>query len=64
LANERAKIQKEKVRNHAQATQEIYEEINKTLKEKYQVETRAKLTDITSKLKRSFAEKVKQLENQ
>ena len=43
ILNEKAKFQKEKTRSHAQATSEIYDEINKTLTEKFQVESRAKL---------------------
>ena len=64
IANEKAKIQQEKARNHAQATQEIYDDINKTLKEKYSVEMKAKLNEISTKLKKSFEDKFKLLENQ
>ena len=35
VLSEKAKFQKEKTRSHAEATSEIYEEINKTLTEKY-----------------------------
>ena len=62
--NEKIKIQKEKAKVHAQATQEIYDDIHCTLKEKFQVESRAKLQQITQKLKANFEEKVREIEGQ
>ena len=64
LLNEKAKIQRDKAKNHAQATQELYEDIYKTLKEKLVVESKAKLSEITSKLKQSFEQRVNQIERQ
>ena len=62
IANERAKIQAERVRSHAQATQELYDEINRTLHQKYAAETKAKLNTISLKLKKNFDEKVRELD--
>lgn len=64
ILNEKCKLQKEKAKSHAQATQEIYDDISATLKEKYHIESKAKLQEITAKLKRSLEEKVRDLENQ
>lgn len=60
---EKERAQQDRVRLHAQTTQDLYDDIHKTLKEKFQVEQKAKLTEITTKLKKSFEEKVAQLEN-
>ena len=57
-------MQKEKAKTHALATQEIYDDITATLKEKYHIESKAKLQEITAKLKKSLEEKVRELENQ
>lgn len=62
IANERAKLQAEKVRSHAQATQELYDEINRTLHQKYMTETKAKLNAISQKLKQNFDEKIRELD--
>ena len=48
---------------HAQTTQDLYDDIHKSLKEKFQLEQKAKLAEVTNKLKKSFEEKVAQLEN-
>lgn len=58
ILTEKYKLQKDKAKIHAVATQEIYDDITATLKEKFSIESRAKLQDITSKLKKSFEEKV------
>jgi len=64
IANDRAKIQQEKVRNHAQATQVLYDDINLTLEQKYAAQTKAKLNTISEKLKANFSDKIKQLDQQ
>ena len=63
ISNEREKAQEDRVRMHAQTTQDLYDDIHKTLKEKFQLEQKAKLAEITNKLKKSLEEKVAQLEN-
>jgi len=63
IINEREKAQQDRVRMHAQTTQDLYDDIHKTLKEKFQLGQKAKLAEITNKLKKSFEEKVAQLDN-
>ena len=48
---------------HAQTTQDLYDDIHKTLKEKFLLEQKAKLAEVTNKLKKSFEEKVAELDN-
>lgn len=47
IANEKARLQAERVRTHAQATQELYDEINRTLHQKYMADAKAKLNNIS-----------------
>ena len=42
----------------------MYDDISKTLREKYQLESKIKLQEITSKLKKAFEEKVSSVETQ
>ena len=64
IANEKARLQAERIRTHAQATQELYEEINRTLHQKYMAEAKAKLNNISQKLQKNFNEKIKELDAQ
>lgn len=65
LEKERIVLQskEEKIKAHAMTTQEIYDDIYNTLHEKFRIEQKAKLTEITTRLKKSFEDKVSQLEN-
>lgn len=63
IQNERAQLQLDRIRNHAQTTQELYDDIHRTLKEKFTLEQKAKLGEITGKLTKSFQEKILKLEN-
>ena len=63
IQEERAKLQHDRIRNHAQTTQELYDDIHKTLKEKFLLEQKAKLGEITAKLTRSFQDKISKIEN-
>lgn len=54
-------FQQEKIKQHALTTEEIYKDIYNVLEEKFKVEQKAKLTEITSRLKTSFEEQVTQM---
>lgn len=47
-------FQQEKIKQHALTTEEIYKDIYSVLEDKFKAEQRAKLTEITNKLKNSF----------
>jgi len=59
----REQVQQERVRTHAQTTQDLYDDIHKSLKDKFQLEQKARLAEITTKLKKSFESKIAELEN-
>ena len=52
------KFNEEKIKTHAMTTQEIYDDIYNTLHDKFRIEQKAKLTEITTRLKKSFEDKV------
>jgi hypothetical protein len=61
VLNEKAKIQQEKAKSHAQATQQIYDDIFATLKEKFMLESKLKVQDISKQMKSSMEAKLKEL---
>ena len=52
------KFNEEKIKTHAMTTQEIYDDIYNTLHDKFRSEQKAKLTENTTRLKKSFEDKV------
>ena len=53
--------QADKIKYHGDITKEIYEDVYKTLDQKFRTESKLKLTEISNKLKLSCEEKVLQL---
>lgn len=56
---EKARLQNEQVRKHAETTKEIFEDVSKTLKEE---QKRAKLL-IRKELEEAYEEKLKKVDN-
>jgi len=60
---QKATAEQDRIKSHACATQELYDDIHKTLKDKFKLEQKQKLTDITEKLHKNLEEKVKLIQN-
>ena len=63
LLNERVKLQKSYSQSKAEEVQSSYDDIRKTLIEKYQLEYKVKLQDVQNKLKKCFETKVQELKD-
>ena len=61
---QKATTEQDRIKSHAYATQELYDDIHRTLKEKFKSEQKQKLAEVTEKLHQNLEEKVKQIQNQ
>lgn len=61
ILSEKAKMQQEKAKNHAEATQQLYDEIHATLKEKFTLDSKCKVQEISKQMRESMEAKLKEL---
>lgn len=56
-------MQLDKAKGHAEATQQLYDEIMSTLKEKFTIDQKIKMAEITKQMRTSLEEKIKELQH-
>ena len=62
LINEKAKVHHSKAKDHADQTQQLYDEIYQTLKQKFQLESKMKIQEVSKEMKKALEDNVGELQ--